>query len=202
MALGVSLVLPATPAAAHNSLTGSDPRDGARIATAPARVELRFLSRLDPGTTKITVTGPDNVAATGGAPTFSGSRATVPFKPGKAGLYIVAYQVASGDGHPVKGEVRFTLTSGTPADPSATASPTTSPTGGTAPATSAPAATPSGAVPPPNTAGPDAPTPSAAAVPAADERDETSGWLWAIGALVLLAALAAGFLLRRRAARR
>ncbi|MFC0504121.1 copper resistance CopC family protein [Micromonospora costi] len=197
VALGVSLALPAKPAAAHNSLTGSDPRDGARIATAPARIELRFLSRLDPGTTKITVTGPDNVAAAGGAPSFDGGRVRVPFKPGRAGLYIIGYEVASGDGHPVKGEVRFTLTSGTPADPSASASPS----GGAAPTASSPAASPSSG-PAPETAGPDAASPSAVAVPAADERDETSGWLWAAGALVLLAALAAGFLLRRRSARR
>ena len=44
MAIGVSVVLPATPAAAHNSLTGSDPRNGARLAAAPKRIELRFLA--------------------------------------------------------------------------------------------------------------------------------------------------------------
>lgn len=195
VALGASLALPASPAAAHNSLTGSDPRDGARIATAPARIELRFLSRLDPATTTVTVTGPDNVAAAGGEPRFSGSRVSVPFKPGKAGLYTVGYRVASGDGHPVTGEVRFTLTTGTPADPSASA------TTGAAPTPSSPAATPT-STPPPATAGPDAASPSGAVVPTADERDEVSGWLWALGALVLLAALAAGLLLRRRAARR
>ncbi|MEU4679917.1 copper resistance protein CopC [Micromonospora sp. NPDC023737] len=198
VALGVSLALPAVPAAAHNSLTGSDPRDGARVATAPARIELRFLSRLDPATTKITIIGPDNVAAAGGAPSFSGSRVSVPFKPGRAGLYIVGYQVASGDGHPISGEVRFTLTTGTPADPSASPgepSPTPSWTGGTPAAPVAPSSGPA------LTAGPDAASPSAATVPTANESDDVSGWLWAAGALVLLAALAAGLLFRRRSAR-
>ncbi|WP_243709317.1 copper resistance CopC family protein [Micromonospora sp. 15K316] len=198
VALGVSLALPAAPAAAHNSLTGSDPRDGARIAAAPARVELRFLSRLDPATTKITVTGPDNVVAAGGEPRFSGSRVSVPFRPGRAGLYIVGYRVASGDGHPISGEVRFTLTTGTPADPSASpADPSATPsTTGGAPAS--PATPTSG---PALTAGPDAASPSAATVPTAGESDDVSGWLWALGALVLLAALAAGLLFRRRSAR-
>ena len=49
VALGVSFLAPPTPAAAHNSLTGSDPRDGARVATAPARIELRFLATPAPG---------------------------------------------------------------------------------------------------------------------------------------------------------
>lgn len=188
VALGVSL-LPAAPAAAHNSLTGSDPRDGARVATAPARIELRFLAKPDPATTKITVTGPDNVAALGGAPTFTGNRVRLPFKPGKAGLYIVGYRVASSDGHPVSGEVRFTLTTGTPADPSASA---------TAPGTAVPPASPSGG--PAATSSADA---SRSAVPAAEERADSGGrgWLWALGGAVLLAALVAGLLLRRRSAR-
>ncbi|MFG1890516.1 copper resistance protein CopC [Micromonospora sp. NPDC049051] len=196
MALGVSLLLPAAPAAAHNSLTGSDPRDGARIAEAPAKIELRFLAKADPNTTKITVTGPDNVAALDGAPTFSGSRVSVPFKPGPAGLYIVGYRLASSDGHPVSGEVRFTLTTGTPAEaPTGTANPTD-------PASAVPPSTgtgPTSAAPGP--AGTGSPT---AAVPAAKESDEAGGrgWLWALGGVLLLGALAAGLLLRRRSAGR
>ncbi|MCL7457742.1 copper resistance protein CopC [Micromonospora sp. MSM11] len=198
VALGVSLLLPAAPAAAHNSLTGSDPRDGARVAEAPARIELRFLAKVDPNTTKITVTGPDNVAALGGAPTFSGSRVSMPFKPGRAGLYIVDYRVASSDGHPVTGEVRFTLTTGTPAE-----SPSGAGTAGpSAPASAAPppsGAAPTSAAPDPTGAG----TPGSA-VPAAKESDDAAGrgWLWALGGVLLLAALAAGLLLRRRSARR
>ncbi|RQX24522.1 copper resistance protein CopC, partial [Micromonospora chalcea] len=121
----VALLTFAAPAAAHNSLTGSDPRDGARLAAAPERIELRFLATPKEATTEVTVTGPDNVAAAGGAPTFSGKRVTVPFRPGAAGLYIVTYRLASDDGHPIKGEIRFTLTTGTPAEaPSASAPPT------------------------------------------------------------------------------
>ncbi|MEV4499930.1 copper resistance CopC family protein [Micromonospora arborensis] len=181
MAFGVSFLVPATPAAAHNSLTGSDPRDGARVATVPARIELRFLAKPAPATTKITITGPDNVVA-GGPPAFDGKRVRVPFKPAAAGLYIVGYQLASSDGHPVKGEVRFTLTTGTAADPSASPSALSSAGGGTAP-------TPGGS-----------PT---AVVPLARESAESGHrwWLWALGALVLLAALVSGYLFRRRVTR-
>ncbi|MEH0842167.1 copper resistance CopC family protein [Micromonospora sp. CPCC 205711] len=182
MALGVSL-LPAAPAFAHNSLTGSNPADGARVAAAPERIELRFLARPQPETTKITVVGPDNVPAAGGAPSFSGSRVSVPFRAGKAGLYIVGYELASSDGHPVRGEVRFTLTAGTAAQP---------PTG-TPSTPTAPSASPSAA---PTTVGS---TPPAQAVPAADDAAGGGGrgWLWAVGALVALAALATLFLRRR-----
>lgn len=194
VAFGVSFLVPATPAAAHNELTGSDPRNGARVATAPARIELRFLAKPSPASTKITITGPDNVVA-GGTPAFDGSRVRVPFKPAAAGLYIVGYQLASSDGHPVKGEVRFTLTSGTAADPSASpsaaasTSPVGSPSAG-APAVGAPSA------------GPTSATPGSSTVPAASERSDSGSrwWPWALGGLVLLAALAAGLVFRRRSA--
>ncbi|WP_433311475.1 copper resistance CopC family protein [Micromonospora sp. CA-269861] len=195
VAFGVSFLVPATPALAHNELTGSNPRDGARMATAPARVELRFLAKPSPATTKITITGPDNVVA-GGTPAFDGSRVRVPFKPAAAGLYIVGYQLASSDGHPVKGEVRFTLTTGTAADPSASpsaaagASPTGSPSAVTAPSTGPASATPGSS--------------TASTVPAASEQSDSGGrwWIWALGGLLLLAVLGAGLVFRsRRSAR-
>ncbi|MEU8406166.1 copper resistance CopC family protein [Micromonospora sp. NPDC048842] len=195
VAFGVSFLVPATPAAAHNQLTGSNPRDGARVASAPARVELRFLAKPSPTTTKITITGPDNVVA-GGTPAFDGSRVRVPFKPAAAGLYIVGYQLASADGHPVKGEVRFTLTTGTAADPSASPSAVVS----TNPAGSPSAAASAAGVP---SSGPASATPgsaTASTVPAASERSDSGGrwWIWALGGLSLLAALGAGLVFRRR----
>ncbi|WP_435209680.1 copper resistance protein CopC [Micromonospora sp. bgisy143] len=189
VAFGVSLLAPATPAAAHNSLTGSDPRDGARVATAPTRIELRFLAKPPPATTKITITGPDNVVA-GGRPTFDGTRVRVPFTPGAAGLYVVGYQLPSSDGHPIKGEVRFTLTTGTAADPSA--SPSALGSSGT-PAALGPSPSASAAPVSPS-------TDTVSAVPAAGKRSDSDGpwWPWALGGLVLLTGLTATLLLRRR----
>lgn len=180
------VLLPAAPAAAHNSLTGSDPADGARLDKPPTQVRLTFLSRLDPETTKITITGPDDRSAAAGEPRFDGSRVTVPFAPGPAGRYTVAYQVASGDGHPVKGDIEFTLTTGAaPASPSAAAVPTAAPAADatTDATTGAPAATPTGAA-------------SAVAEPVertATDRG-TSWWPWLAGGLVALVALAGGAL--------
>jgi methionine-rich copper-binding protein CopC len=184
VALGVSLLVPATPAAAHNSLTGSDPANGARLATAPTTIQLRFLAKPDPNTTQITVTGPDNVPAAGGKPSFAGSRVSVPFRPGAAGLYLVGYQVPSSDGHTIKGEVRFTLTTGTPAEPPS-ASPAAPSTPGS-PAATTPATTP--------TSGSASPV---AVDPVSDEGG-TRAWLWVLAAVALAAALAATLLYLRR----
>lgn len=182
----ICVLLPAAPVAAHNSLTGSDPRHGARLAKAPQQVRLTFLSRLDPATTRVTVTGPDDADVAAGPPRFSGSRVTVPVRPGAAGVYIVRYEVASGDGHPVEGEVRFTLTTGAAATPTAT---TPSPT----PTATASAAAPAAATSAPATAGPLTHT--------ADE-DRPLIWPWLLGGALAVAAVIGGLLLRRRSSAR
>ncbi|WP_329102910.1 copper resistance protein CopC [Micromonospora sp. NBC_01699] len=179
---GVACVLlTATPAAAHNSLTSSDPKDGVSLDRAPARVTLSFLARLDPRATKITLVGPDNVSAASAEPTFSGSKVTVGFRPGPAGLYTVGYELPSSDGHPIKGRIRFTLTVGT--------TPSAAPTPSTPPTTAAP-------TPSPSTAGPDL---TSVAGTDTDDQGGSARWPWAVGAAVLLlAALTAALLLRRR----
>lgn len=177
------VLLPAAPAAAHNSLGGSDPADGARIDKAPAQIRLSFLSRLDPKKTVITVKGPDGIPAAGGAPRFDGSKVTVPFAPGPAGRYTVTYQVPSGDGHPVKGDIEFTLTtSAEPAEPpAASAEPTSTPS---AAAATSPAGTP---------------TSPAAAVPLdrAGSDDGPARWPWIVAPVLVLAALVGGVLVLR-----
>jgi copper resistance protein C len=97
------------PAAAHNSLVSSDPKNGAQLARPPAVIRLTFLSRLDPASAKVTLTGLDGRGAQGGAPRFDGSRVSIPFAPGPAGRYTISYRIVSSDGHPVTGAVRFTL---------------------------------------------------------------------------------------------
>ncbi|MEU2613946.1 copper resistance protein CopC [Micromonospora sp. NPDC007271] len=194
VALGGS-VLPASPAAAHNSLTGSNPKDGATVATAPKRIELRFLAAPAPAATRVTVTGPDDASASGGEPTFSGSRVSVPFTPGPAGVYTVAYRVGSADGHPVSGKVVFTLTTGAAAvTPSAeVVAPTTAPASPTAEAIPTAEVTPTaGAVTPSD--------PAPVAVRSGD--GGASGLWWALGAVVVLGVLGGGLLLRRRSVRR
>jgi copper resistance protein C len=176
-------VFSGAPAYAHNSLTGSTPATGATVTDPPETITLRFLARVDPARLTVVVTGPGGVDAGDGKPAVQGSRVTVPWTPGPAGEYRVAYQVGSSDGHPVKGAVRFTLRTGAPA-PSPSVSPSTS-------------SSPSVAAPVPTSAGPT----TGAKVPTASEQGEAPVWPWVVGGVVLVAAAATGTaILRRRRA--
>nr|MDT0658718.1 copper resistance protein CopC [Micromonospora sp. DSM 115978] len=178
----LSVLVMASPAMAHNSFTGSSPKDGARLAEAPERIQLNFLSRLAPEQTTVTVTGPDGVSAAGGEPAFDGAKVMVPFTLGAAGEYVVGYRTLSSDGHTIKGEVRFTMTTGSAptAPPTTTAAPPPS-----APPSQPPAATPADAAP-------------------LDPSGDTGGgawWPWLLVAALALGALGGGlFLVRRRRA--
>jgi methionine-rich copper-binding protein CopC len=169
------------PAQAHNSFTGSNPKNGARIAEAPETVTLSFLAKLDASSTKVTVTGPDGASAADGEPTVTANKATIGVRDAGGGAYTVAFHVSSVDGHPVKGKMTFTVTA-----------PVVTPTTSAAPAPT---------IEPPATNVPDASTTAVGAVPVADSTDGGTPWVpWAIGAVVLIGAAAAGtWLIRRRA---
>jgi methionine-rich copper-binding protein CopC len=181
-ALTAAVVLLAEPAAAHNSFSSSNPKDKAVLDQAPATVSLKFLSKLSPGGTKVSIAGPDGKAA-GGQPSFDGPTVTIPLTPGAAGVYTVSYQVASPDGHPISGKVTFTLT--------AKAVP------GAAPATTAAPATSAAPVPVPT---------STIAAPVAVSGVPTSAtgdggmpwWPWALLAALVVAGGAGLALARRR----
>lgn len=117
----MALLGSAGPAVAHNELIGSDPPDGATVATSPALVSLTFDLPVKPGFSTVTVTGPDSSQWQAGPPAEAGAVVSAPIHPlGPAGQYTIAYQVLSADGHPVRGAVRFTLTDpGTAAAPPA-----------------------------------------------------------------------------------
>jgi methionine-rich copper-binding protein CopC len=103
-------VATAGPASAHNVLISSDPADGAVLDTAPSSVSLTFdqpVQNFDP---VLVVTGPNGNLFTDGAPTISGSVISAPLGPaGPAGQYRIAYRIVSADGHPVTGQVSYTL---------------------------------------------------------------------------------------------
>jgi copper resistance protein C len=175
---GLCALLGASPAAAHNSLTGSDPKDGARLEAPPAQVRLTFLAKLDPKTTKVTVTGPGKVSAAAGEPRFEGKVVEVDFAAGAVGAYTAAYEVASDDGHPIKGDVTFTLTVGAPEPASTTTAPE-------------PAPKPSGTPAPPAAV-------SAVAIdPASDADDGPPVWPWVALSAAFLVALGGGALALR-----
>ncbi|PZM94494.1 MAG: copper resistance protein CopC [Actinobacteria bacterium] len=130
----LAVLLPATPAAAHNQLINTVPERDAVLQDPPAEVVLEFVERLDPKFTTIVVTDAGRQTVATSSPEISGSRGVVRFpEPLAPGTYTVAYRVVSLDGHPVQGSFRFTVGGDTPAvaasdEPAETAAPDASAT--------------------------------------------------------------------------
>ncbi|HYO86262.1 MAG TPA: copper resistance CopC family protein [Dermatophilaceae bacterium] len=142
----------AGPAGAHSQLVRSTPVDGAVLAAVPASVELLFSEDINPNFAQMIVRGPDGAALAIPAPTVTGPTVTAtmpqPVSGLPAGTYAAAYRVTSADGHPIAGQISFTVKGSNPASasavPGATIGPSSTPNatpGGVPGATAAPAAT-------------------------------------------------------------
>jgi copper resistance protein C len=102
----------AAPAAAHTKLRQSTPAKDATVA-APAQVSLAFTDRVRAGQARIQILSTGGGRHESGDPSISGDTITQRVKgtlpPGK---YATVYWVVSADGHPVKGEIPFTVAEG------------------------------------------------------------------------------------------
>ena len=142
IALGAPLGL-ASPAFAHDELVSSDPAADAVLTEAPAAVTLTFSAELTPGAgaTEVQVLDAGGTVVNEGDAVTEGTTVTQPLAPELAnGAYRVLWKVVSGDGHPVSGELAFTVQA---AEPVPTAAPSESATPSEEPsevATSAPPA--------------------------------------------------------------
>jgi methionine-rich copper-binding protein CopC len=109
--LGAAMLAVPSPAWAHDNIVGSNPKNGASVATLPSAVLLTFEEPPVAGYTKVRVTGPSGALVSKGAPVSTGSRVTIALAPSKAaGTYAVHWSLLSDDGHPLAGVVRFTVT--------------------------------------------------------------------------------------------
>ncbi|MFI6059446.1 copper resistance protein CopC [Streptomyces sp. NPDC051286] len=105
----------AAPASAHAALTGSDPQDGAVVASAPKEVTLTFSEQVAMGNGSIRVLDPGGKRADTGAPPRdlqSGSTVKygITLHSGLPdGTYTVAWQAVSADSHPVSGAFTFSI---------------------------------------------------------------------------------------------
>ncbi|MEE1773271.1 copper resistance protein CopC [Streptomyces sp. JV185] len=105
----------AGPASAHAALTGSDPQDGAVVATAPKEVTLTFSEQVALGDGSIRILDPAGKRAdTGAAPRDLQSGSTVKYGVSlhsglPDGTYTVAWQAVSADSHPVSGAFTFSV---------------------------------------------------------------------------------------------
>jgi methionine-rich copper-binding protein CopC len=114
----------ATPASAHNVLVGSQPSAGASLSTGPTEIRLNFNAPIRTGPNTIKVIGPNGTHwERSENATVDGNSVTTPVAPlGPAGVYTASYAIISADGHPVTGDITFTLTkagNGTPVTPAA-----------------------------------------------------------------------------------
>ncbi|MGW2086985.1 copper resistance CopC/CopD family protein [Streptomyces sp. NPDC001880] len=109
------LLAGAGPASAHAALTGSDPQDGAVVATAPKEVTLTFSEQVAMGDDSIRILDPAGKRAdTGAAPRDLQSGSTVKYGVSlhsglPDGTYTVAWQAVSADSHPVSGAFTFSV---------------------------------------------------------------------------------------------
>ncbi|MFI8517383.1 copper resistance CopC/CopD family protein [Streptomyces sp. NPDC085481] len=109
-----TLLATAGPASAHAALTGSDPQDGAVVATAPKEVNLTFSEQVAMSGDSIRVLDPSGKRVDTGEirDMCSGSivRYGVELLPGLPdGTFTVAWQTVSADSHPVAGAFTFSV---------------------------------------------------------------------------------------------
>lgn len=100
-----SLVIPAF---AHAQLLSSQPANGDSLATTD-EVVLTFNEEISPDFVQLAGTGPDGDILDGEA-VVDGTVLTQPIRSTANGEHTLTYRVVSADGHPVSGEVTFTLT--------------------------------------------------------------------------------------------
>ncbi|MGW5736603.1 MULTISPECIES: copper resistance CopC/CopD family protein [Streptomyces] len=111
-----ALLATAAPVSAHAALTGSDPKQGAVVDSAPARVSLTFSEKVAMSDGSVRVLDPAGKRVDTGKTTDLGSNTYgVPLHKGLPdGTFTVAYQVVSADSHPISGAYTFSV--GAPSD--------------------------------------------------------------------------------------
>ncbi|MFJ3890269.1 copper resistance CopC/CopD family protein [Streptomyces rubrogriseus] len=122
VAAACALLAGAGPASAHAALTGSDPREGAVVDTAPAQVSLTFSESVSTDDDSLRVLDPKGKRVDDGKPSGTGGTTySVKLHAGLPdGTYTVTYQVVSADSHPVAGAYTFSV--GAPSETSVTVS--------------------------------------------------------------------------------
>ncbi|MCK9793892.1 copper resistance protein CopC [Isoptericola sp. 4D.3] len=188
-ALGLAV---AQPAAAHDRLLSSDPADGATLDAPPAQLALVFSAEVLEAGAQVSVTTPDGTTparvSVDGDEVVAALPADLP-----GGEWDVAWRVVSSDGHPIEGELGYTV---------ADAAPSPSPGAPSAGPSPSPSGTPTTASPTPSDETPAAAGHGHGGTPGADlDADGEAGWAtaWLFPVAVLAAVgVAAAVVLRLR----
>ncbi len=108
-----TLLLGASPAAAHNTLLSSSPADGEQLASSPNQVSFLFDLPAPLETASAELIEPDGVRTdlTGLTHGPAGdTEIVVPLPPDLSGQMTVRWRLVGPDGHPLTGRVSFTVT--------------------------------------------------------------------------------------------
>ncbi len=106
-ALILLFMMPFT-AEAHTALTESNPAQGEVLTEIPQKLELRFGTKIEEGSS-LTLTGPssevelDTVSVEGDV-----MKGIIPDQL-ENGQYIISWKIIGEDGHPIEGEIAFSL---------------------------------------------------------------------------------------------
>lgn len=123
LALFAALLVTASPAAAHDELTGSTPADGEVVQVAPGAVELTFSNVPAAIGSEVRVLDAEGTDWAEGDVRILDNVAVQKLRSGApAGSYTVQWRVVSSDAHPIEGTFGFSVAGSGQAAPSASAS--------------------------------------------------------------------------------
>ena len=109
LVIGSFGLMSASPALAHDQLIGSNPKNGAKLDKQPEWLELEFSGNIQDIGTEIQVMH-EGKDVSAGEITIEGRKVTsaLPDDLGP-GDYKVVWRVVSSDGHPISGDLTFTI---------------------------------------------------------------------------------------------
>lgn len=170
-----AVFLPASPVSAHDQLISTDPSADAVLEALPAEITFTFSAELlgDGGANEVQVTDAAGTALTDGPAVVDGVTVTQALTGSASGPIAVLWRVVSSDGHPISGELAFTV--------EAAESPSAAPTE---------TATPESPEPMMTTMSTPAETAAPSETPApGDEASAASPLPWIIGVVIVLAVI-------------
>ncbi|MBB5078031.1 copper resistance CopC family protein [Nonomuraea endophytica] len=173
---GLVIIFLPTAALAHDALKSSSPGKNAKVKSLE-EIELEFTAKVRMPV--VVLRDSDDKLIPLSKPAADGKTVTTEVPEAlAAGRYVIGWRVVSSDGHPILGEIPFTVT----APPTPETSPSSTP--------ATPAEATSAAPPPPVESASAQPVDPGQAAAATQEGQGLPGWIWVVAAV--LVALGAG----------
>lgn len=93
---------------AHTALTASNPTEGEVLVEFPKELELKFGTVIEEGSS-MTLNGPEMEVALSDVTVTENVMKGIVAEELKNGQYIISWKIIGGDGHPIEGEILFSL---------------------------------------------------------------------------------------------